>query len=159
MYASLVVRKSSCQKVLKIVNDVLWTITSCPPTVTTTLSSHPTGSQSFARATLFHTLINSLISWLFSFEMYSLVQFYSGDLNKEYLNNEHLLVRYLNASLVFRPAFQYRSGIQMVVWILEKILVWNSNGICIMDHLATDNFEPFEYQTSSVFRSKLYTLN
>ena len=143
MFASLFVRESSCQKVLKIVNAVLWTITSCPPTVTTTLSSHSTGSQSFALATLFHTLINSLNSWLFSFEMYSLVQLYSGDLNNEHLHNK--LVRYLNGSLVFRPAFQYRSGIQMVVWILEKILVWNSNGICIMDH--------------SEFRSKLYTLN
>ena len=45
---------------------------------------------------------------------------YSEDLNNEHLNNELSLVRYSdvrysNGSSVYRPPFEYRSGIQMVV--------------------------------------------
>ena len=136
MWQNSYVRFFGCQKLLKIAYHVLWTITSCPPTVWTTLSSHPTGSQSFAPATLFQTLINYLNTWLFSFAIYSLVQLYSGDLYNEHLSNKHLLVWYLNGSLVIRPAFQYRPSIQMVVWISEIFFVRYSNGIYIMDHLA-----------------------
>ena len=43
---------------------------------------------------------------------------YSGDLNIEHLNNKLLLVQlkdigYSNGSLVFRPLFENKSGIQM----------------------------------------------
>ena len=51
---------------------------------------------------------------------------YSGDLNNEHLNNGLLLVwysdvRYSNGSLVFRPPFEYWSGIQVVYQIPDKI--------------------------------------
>ena len=48
----------------------------------------------------------------------------------------------LNGALVFEPPFGYLSSIQMA---FENRIIW-----------CSDNFQPFEYLTTWVFRSPLY---
>ena len=76
---------------------------------------------------------------------------YSGDLNNEHLNNGTIWITNFQLSGI------QMSGIQMVVRYWDHHSNTGQNLVRYSNSIRwSDNFRPFEYQTSPVFRSPLY---